>query len=345
MNNSQFEQCGGLTSATCIICGSTGDPLYKSLRDRLFEAPGSWDLIRCNNSDCGLIWINPMPNKETLAKAYESYYTQNSRVHDSPYRRLYERMRRDYVSLQFGYRRAPIRSWEKFASRILALIPHRKAAWDASIMWLPAKPCGRLLEIGCGNGERLTLLKELGWHTQGIEPDLKAATIARSMGHQIAVGTLDSKIFPREHFDAILMCHVIEHVDNPKKTVRDCSRLLNSAGHLVMLTPNTEGLGHRWYGKDWLHLDPPRHINLFNQSSMVKLLEDSGFDAVSCTSVLRDANWTLGGSRALKFRGTYRFGSLPFLWRLYGLVLLYIEWFNLILDNNCGEELLVVAHK
>lgn len=328
-----------------MICGGTGDTLYKSLSDRLFKTPGLWNLIRCNNPDCGLIWISPRPSKETLAQAYECYYTHKTRAQDSPLRRLYERLHRDYVSVRFGYRRPQIRPWEKIVSKLFALIPHRKVAWDASVMWLPAKPQGRLLEIGCGNGERLTFLKEIGWNTQGIEPDPKAAAIARAMGHQITAGTLGSQVFPREHFDAIIMSHVIEHVENPKVTIRECHRLLHPEGHLVILTPNTKGLGHRWYGKNWLHLDPPRHLSLFNHLAMVRLLEGSGFAAIQYTSVLRDANWTLGGSRALKFRGTYRFGSLPVLWRLYGLVLLYIEWFNLILDHNCGEELLVIAHK
>lgn len=345
MKNAQFETCCGLIPTACMICGSTGDTLYKSLRDRLFKTPGLWNLIRCNNPDCGLLWISPIPNKGTLAQAYECYYTHKAGTQDSPLRRLYARMHRDYVSVRFGYRRARIRSWEKLASRLFALIPHRKVAWDASVMWLPAKPQGRLLEIGCGNGERLTFLKEIGWNTQGIEPDPKAAAIARAKGHQIMVGTLGSQVFPMECFDAILMSHVIEHIQNPRVTVRECYRLLRPEGHLVILTPNTEGLGHRWYGKDWLHLDPPRHISLFNRSAMVRLLEGLGFASIQCCSVLRDANWTLSGSRALKIHGIYRFGALPVLWRLHGLILLYIEWFRLILNNNCGEELLVIAHK
>ena len=345
MRNTQFESCSCLTSTTCTICGSTGDTIYKSLRDRLFKAPGLWNLIRCPNPDCGLLWISPIPNTKTLAQAYEYYYTHKTGAHVFPLRQLYERMRRDYVSVMYGYRRVQIRSWEKLVSKIIALIPHRKVAWDASIMWLPAKPQGRLLEIGCGNGERLTLLKEIGWDTQGLETDPKAAAIARNMGHQITVGILGSQVFPLESFDAIVMSHVIEHVENPRDMVQECVRLLRPEGHLVILTPNTKSLGHQWYGKDWLHLDPPRHINLFNRSAILKLLDGLGFTEIKCSSVLRDANWTLAGSRSLKFRGTYRFGSLPVLWRLYGLYLLYREWFNLILDYDCGEELLIIARK
>jgi len=334
-----------MISAVCKICGSPGDTLYESLHDRLFDAPGSWNLIRCRNPECGFLWISPIPDPATLAKAYACYYTHTSPTGNSLGRRLYERLRREYVALRFGYQRTRIRPWEKLASRLIALIPHRKAAWDASIMWLPAKSQGRLLEIGCGNGERLSFFKELGWNTYGIEPDSDAAAIACSKGHPITAASLEASLFPKESFDAIVMSHVIEHIESPRDVIRECAGLLRPGGRLVILTPNTRGLGHKWYREDWLHLDPPRHLGLFNRSALLRLTQGLRFTEIRCDSVIRDANWTLAASHCLRYKGTYRFGQAPLLFRLYGLVLLYVEWFRHAVNSDCGDELLLVARK
>lgn len=45
------------------------------MRDRLFGAPATWSLSKCQNPGCGLVWLDPMPVEEDTGKAYERYYT------------------------------------------------------------------------------------------------------------------------------------------------------------------------------------------------------------------------------------------------------------------------------
>ena len=59
----------------CALCGVKGEPLYQDLKDRLFGVPGKWNLKKCPNPDCGLIWLDPMPLEEDIGKAYIRYYT------------------------------------------------------------------------------------------------------------------------------------------------------------------------------------------------------------------------------------------------------------------------------
>ena len=49
--------------------------LYDGLKDRLFDASGSWNLRACANDKCGLVWLDPMPVEQDLHKAYQTYYT------------------------------------------------------------------------------------------------------------------------------------------------------------------------------------------------------------------------------------------------------------------------------
>ena len=71
------EQMRSEPSPICYVCGETGDFLYHDLRDRYFAAPGVWNLKRCKNASCGTVWLDPIPVKEDIGKAYQSYYTHS----------------------------------------------------------------------------------------------------------------------------------------------------------------------------------------------------------------------------------------------------------------------------
>ena len=53
---------------------------------------------------------------------------------------------------------------------LMAILPHRRIGMEAMVMWVPWHPGGKLLEIGCGNGDRMALFRDLGWKVKGIEP-------------------------------------------------------------------------------------------------------------------------------------------------------------------------------
>jgi 2-polyprenyl-3-methyl-5-hydroxy-6-metoxy-1,4-benzoquinol methylase len=329
----------------CTLCGSTSTILHDNLHDRLFDTPGNWQLLQCTNLKCGLARINPTPRPEVLAAAYENYYTHAVKSADSWLRKQYERLRMGYLSTRFGYCDYEITAWHKIGGNLLALLPHRRAAFDASVMWLRARPSGKVLEIGCGNGDLLVRLRNLGWQVQGIEPDPKSAAIACARGLQVTMGKLAEGAFEPETFDAIVMSHVIEHVDAPVDLMQICRRYLKSDGRLVVLTPNLCSLGHRWFGRDWLHLDSPRHLNLFTPESIVLACQRGGFNKISCATTVRDANWTLAGSMVLRFGRRYRIGELPRLLRIAGLSLLYLEWLCFAFSQRLGEEIVLVARK
>ena len=67
----------------CIICGSRGEPIYHNLHDRLFDTPGKWNLKRCPNPQCNLVWLDPIPLKDELGKLYENYFTHTAQNHSN----------------------------------------------------------------------------------------------------------------------------------------------------------------------------------------------------------------------------------------------------------------------
>ena len=326
----------------CKNCGGTSKFVYKTLQDRVGNAKGSWSLIGCNNSKCGLAWIDPIPYCSTLSSAYETYYTHTENRYQSRLRCFYLQFRNNYIRRRFGYPITEISWWIRAMGTLMAILPHRRIGMEAMVMWVPWHPGGKLLEIGCGNGDRLALFRDLGWKVKGIEPDTKVASIK---GLDIVAGTLESGKFQGESFDVIVLSHVIEHVFDPLETIRECHRLLRPGGRLAMLTPNTESLGHRWFGRNWLHLDAPRHLHLFNSHNLAKLCMNIGLTDVRSTTTARDANWTLGASRELRNGKRYTIGQLPFAAKMLGLLLFYVEWLALFIKPQCGEEVLVIASR
>lgn len=332
------------SNATCKLCGGYSVFLHEDLTDRMSDTVDHWCIRHCIDAACGLAWIDPTPTFGQLSAAYQNYYTHDSDERRSWLHRRYDQLRNAYLSFRFGYVINNVATWETLGGRLLSYLPHRRAAFDSSVMWLPAIPGGSVLEIGCGNGNLLTRLNHLGWRVHGIEPDAKAAGIAQRRGLHIINGELTDQTFEAETFDAIVMSHVIEHIGDPVTLLRRCRKILKPDGVLIMLTPNLNALGHRWFGRNWLHLDPPRHLNLFTRTTALTICQQAGFLGTTCTTTLRDANWTLAASLVLSHKGKYCIGMLSHPMRMFGLVMLYIEWFGVTLKLCEAEELLVITH-
>src|SRR2546423_12421571 len=85
-------------SPNCMLCGREGRTCYVNQRDRLFGATGLWNFKKCSAPDCGLIWLDPKPVEEDIAKAYSNYYTHvnGAKLSATPLRRIRELMTRGY---------------------------------------------------------------------------------------------------------------------------------------------------------------------------------------------------------------------------------------------------------
>jgi 2-polyprenyl-3-methyl-5-hydroxy-6-metoxy-1,4-benzoquinol methylase len=142
----------------------------------------------------------------------------------------------------------------------------RAAALD--VMNLTPSMGGKLLDVGCGNGEFMVRMRDLGWSVRGVDPDPAAAKQGRSQGLQIFVGTV-SDVPDSTRYDVITLNHVIEHVSDPIGLLRECRRRLRpGTGTLVITTPNIKSLGHWWFKRYWRGLEVPRHLFLFSPAAL-----------------------------------------------------------------------------
>jgi SAM-dependent methyltransferase len=330
-----------------MLCGSQGVSLYGDLRDRLYSARGRWALLRCPKD--GLVWIDAQPVTEETGKIYAEYSTHTiTNSIDLPLGRLRKAIRNGILSAAFGYDGLKTNRAEMALGWVLSRFSPLRDSVGGMVMWLKAGWCGKLLDVGCGNGQMAAYLREMGWDVTGVEPDPTAARLAEEQcGLKVYQGTLEEAKLGAESFDAISMQHVIEHVPDPLSTLRECQRVLKPGGRLVIITPNLESLASRVFKDAWLWLDPPRHYTLFSAHTLRSIVEQARFEVTNLDAVVRNASTVWVGSQIIQQKGILPGGTLGQLgWdlRLAGWGSILIEYCLNILQD-AGDELVLIADK
>jgi SAM-dependent methyltransferase len=334
----------------CCVCGGSGSVVYSDIPDRLFAAPGKWTIVRCENPACRLLWLDPMPAAEDLHKAYGEYYTHGDAEAwpDSPLRSAYARwVKNPYLAAKFGYRALEAGVLGRILRGALYFLhPVRRHELDASVMYLPARDGGRLLEIGFGSGALLKRMRGLGWRAEGCDFDPVCVERARAEGFEARLAPLKGAGYPDDHFDAVVMSHAFEHVPDPLELLGEIRRILKPGGLFISLTPNAAAYGHRKFKEHWLALDPPRHLHLFTPASLRLEMAKVPFSKVNIFTTINGAAYIHLASRDVAKTGRHRFGG-PLNqaeWKR-GRRFQLLEWFLLWFQPDAGEELVVIASK
>lgn len=146
----------------------------------------------------------------------------------------------------------------------------------------------KYLDIGCGDGKLLFLMKEKGWDGAGVEiSEISAKYGMDRYKVDIRVGQLNENEFEKESFDFITLRHVVEHLNDPVSVIRKANRLLKKGGIIKIDTDNSESLFNKFIflglmarnNKDSIgKLYPPAHLLYFCRKSITCLLKNSGFE-------------------------------------------------------------------
>lgn len=206
--------------------------------------PG-FEILRC--PDCGLGRTWPPESAEKIGSWYPSQYYGKGNVRFNP---VFERLIR----------------W--FRRRRAAVLHNRVAH-------------GPVLDVGCGRGIMLGYLRELGYEPHGVELSEHAAEHARRV-LKIPVTVDDFIRMPheRDRYNAIVFWHSLEHFSNPVAAVARAWEALKPGGLLVVAVPNYGGWQARFFGRNWFHLDVPRHYFHFSEKALEAVLSRHRFRIV-----------------------------------------------------------------
>ncbi len=144
------------------------------------------------------------------------------------------------------------------------------------ISYINAFTPGRILDVGCGLGFLLSGIDDK-WEKHGVEISSFAAKEAQKIG-TIFCGTLERAAYEADSFDAVVLYHVIEHMEDPVKQLQEVRRILKPFGKLIVGTPDFEcGIAKR-FGDNFRLLHDKTHRSLFTTTGLLRLLEDLFFE-------------------------------------------------------------------
>jgi len=259
-----------LIDAQCCICESADAAPIGAGED--FEYRTSSDTflaMRCNS--CELVYLNPRPDISEFERIYPPSYHAF-----------------DFSEQDFGivYK---IRSRLE-AKRLLSLC--KDLPKDA-----------RILDVGCGDGFHLKLLKKYGeksWTLEGVDVDKRAVRMAEESGLKIHAGSIEELNLPENFYDLTLMIQTVEHLENPLESLTAIKNVLKPKGKLIIVTDNTDALDFKIFkGSYWGGYHFPRHWNLFNAHSLAKLAAKVGFETVEIKTIVSPVNWVYSVHNAL----------------------------------------------
>jgi len=204
-----------------------------------------------------LVFTFPQPDENSLPKYYES---------------------EDYISHTDGKRSL----FEKAYQFIKNIALKNKLNLINNLQ----KEKGSLLDIGAGTGEFLNVANKNGWETTGVEPSEKAKSIAISKGVSFAENI---NVLENHSFDVITMWHVLEHVPDIEKQIKELKRLLKPDGTILIAVPNFNSFDAKHYGKFWAAYDVPRHLWHFSKTAIKMLFEREKLQLVKVLPMPFDA--------------------------------------------------------
>lgn len=155
------------------------------------------------------------------------------------------------------------------------------ASGDRDGFWsLRITPKMRLLDLGCGRGEKHSAMSEIGAVVTGVDSDSRSLSDARRRNPQCTYHQQELRTFlesNKEPFDALFLSHVLEHLDDAQGLLSHCAqrfRLLFvevpdfEATHLNPLRP--------FVGTTLAYTDDD-HVREFDRRELLSMLDRAGY--------------------------------------------------------------------
>ena len=188
-----------------------------------------------------------------------------------------------------------------------------------------------IIDVGCGNGELLNLLKKSGYkNICGLDPSPSSIKyVSDKYNINCILGSvydLDNNLYGK--YDLVIFSGVLEHVLYPDECIKNLKKLLRPDGVLFLIMPNAQGFGD--YICDIPNYFNFEHINYFTPNTLDILCRRNNLLRVSPDEWLKEV--TLTQPCELIMSAMYKVDE-------------NIDVFNIICDNTGKESILKFMQK
>lgn len=246
----------------CNLCNLDDPKILFKKKDKFGITEDEFNVVECRR--CGLIYVSPRPNDEEIGKFYPDTYAWK------------EILQADSVPTKF------VRRLEK------GYRYHLLKDQTLKVLKFTERSTGKVLDIGCGTGDRLDVFRSKGFETYGVEISDSADYAKEQLKLNVLKRDLFSANFPNKYFDIITLYHVLEHTYNPLKVCEEIHRILKEDGFLVIQVPNKESFQYKLFRKRWAAFDVPRDLYYFGTKTLSSLLKKVGFKVLKVDHMM---NW------------------------------------------------------
>jgi len=136
----------------------------------------------------------------------------------------------------------------------------------------------KVLEIGCGRGEFLSLLARLPVNAFGVEFSENSVSLCQQSGLQVSRGYPDtnSPDFPDAPFDAFMLLMFLEHMPDPNASLRAIRRQLVPNGIGLIEVPNFDMMIRERLFSEFIS----DHLLYFTRETLETTLKTNGFEVI-----------------------------------------------------------------
>jgi 2-polyprenyl-3-methyl-5-hydroxy-6-metoxy-1,4-benzoquinol methylase len=144
----------------------------------------------------------------------------------------------------------------------------------------------KILEIGCGRGEYLSIMQASGADAYGIENSPEAVEGCISGGLRAQQGFIDgsSPALSEAPFDAFFMMNYLEHLPHPDAVLSGISENLANGAVGLIEVPNFDMILRTEMFSEFIS----DHIFYFTKETLGRTLSMNGFDVLRCSEVWHD---------------------------------------------------------
>jgi len=144
----------------------------------------------------------------------------------------------------------------------------------------------KVIEIGCGRGEYLELLRDAGTAAHGLEFSGEAVRHCSGKGLPVFEGFVErgDQRLPGGPYDAFFILNFLEHLPNPVDTLRGIAGNLADGAVGVVEVPNFDMIVRSGLFSEFIS----DHLFYFTGATLTQLLAISGFEVIDCREIWHD---------------------------------------------------------
>jgi SAM-dependent methyltransferase len=144
----------------------------------------------------------------------------------------------------------------------------------------------KVLEIGCGRGEYLSLLGRSGVDAHGLEHSEDSVKECKKLNLNVSPGFVENSGYEIRYapFNAFLMLNFLEHLPNPNETLRGIYNNMADGAVGLVEVPNFDMILRKKLFSEFVS----DHLLYFTKSTLRNTMTNNGFDVLECNEIWHD---------------------------------------------------------